>query len=227
MNLEIEIYEKYGLFWADSSIDDSSGHTLAEGFYIPMPDRFSECFWILFDRLGQVNDYCFHSLLSSEKKLNDLKKDKADLESGKVKLECASQLDFLNESIPSWTHNVNIISQSSVLVILASFVEWGLKRVVQEFLGGVPKKQKQEKSKIDGYIRLLKNQVFPDLVVPQEIEATLDSFRKARNEFAHGDWEKLRITLATVNLREAFESVAELFTLLEESAWSSQWANTP
>lgn len=225
MNHEIEIFRRHGLFWSGTLAQDSSGKILADGDYIQMPERFSDCFWVIFDRLGQVNDYCFQQLISSEAKLKDLENERKDLGSGKLPLECASQLDYLDEAIPNWTHNVNVIAKSSILIVLSSFVEWALKRVIQEFLGEVSRNQMGGKSKIDSYLLLLNKQVFSDMTIPAKTKYILDSFRKSRNEFAHGDWETLENTLSSINLREAFESVSELLFLLEEHAWSSEWGS--
>ena len=225
MDDEVELYKKYGLFWFQACIPDpdSPNDFLAEGFYIQMPERFSKCFWTLFDRLGQVNDYCFQMLLASESKLNELKNERIDLASNIKPSVCASQFDYFDDQIPNWTHNVNIISKSSTLVILASFVEWGLKIITEELKLKISKEDFRNKSKIDAYIFLLQRTLFNDLVIPREIQEILTSFKKSRNQFAHGDWDDLESTIYLIDLREAFEAVSELFIIIEKKTWMTVW----
>ena len=73
--MEIDIPQKLGLWWSKSWLEDQSGNVIASCDYLYMPERFSECFWILFERLNYTRDYCLHQLITSEQKLQQLRED--------------------------------------------------------------------------------------------------------------------------------------------------------
>jgi len=73
--MEINIPKKLGLWWSKSWLEDQHGNMVVTNDYLYMPERFSECFWIIFERLNYTHDYCLHQLISSEEKLQQLRED--------------------------------------------------------------------------------------------------------------------------------------------------------
>ncbi|PWW29758.1 hypothetical protein DFO74_1575, partial [Chromohalobacter israelensis] len=108
-------------------MDDEAAGSNADGFYIYQPDRFWEPFWEVFDKLGQLNNYCFNQLVASEAKLSELQ-----AEYGRAveeKNAGAEVLDYLSEEVPAWENNVAIFAKAAPIILLASFAEWGLKHI--------------------------------------------------------------------------------------------------
>mgnify|MGYP001627761137 CR=1 FL=1 len=223
MDAELVTAKKYGLFWARSFVEDESGRVIADGLYIYQPDRFWEPFWALFERLGQLNDYCFNQLVASETKLSELQAehDRAieDRAAG------AEVFDYLSEQIPAWEDNVAIFAKAAPIVLLASFTEWGLKHIAINLFGGSPKKADRRTSDIQFYSHHL---VSCGLEVENidELLSQVGTFRSVRNNFAHGKWNEIETNLQELSLREAFSGVSAIFEAFEDAAWRREDALT-
>jgi hypothetical protein len=72
-------------------MNDESGNILVDGFCIYQPELFSETFFLLFDKLAQLNDYCFNQLISSETKLRELATQRSS--------------GYLDDQLPMWKDN--------------------------------------------------------------------------------------------------------------------------
>jgi len=215
-NHELAAAQKYRLYWAQEAMEDEHGRTLADGCYLYRPVRFWEPFWFLFDKLGQLNDYCFNQLVASEGKLTKLQYQQA-IASGDA--SCGAEaLDYYSEVIPGWEDNVATFMRASPLILLASFTEWGLKHLVSNLFGHVPKKTDRSMSDIRF---LLDHLVRSGLMLdePESLLAPIGTFREVRNNFAHGNWDSLTEQLQGICLRDAFVGVSNLFEAIEEAAW--------
>nr|CDQ36646.1 hypothetical protein BN993_06155 [Virgibacillus halodenitrificans] len=216
MDAELVAAKKYGLFWTWSYVDDGVAGSIADGFYIYQPDRFWEPFWEVFDKLGQLNNYCFNQLVASEAKLSELQ-----AEYGRAveeKNAGAEVLDYLSEEVPAWENNVATFAKAAPVILLASFAEWGLKHIAITLFGGGPKKKERGMSDIKFYLLYL---VHCGLEVENtdEILSRVGMFRSIRNDFAHGKWNELEVGLHALSLREAFKSVSAMFEAIEDAAW--------
>ncbi|MCW8880271.1 MAG: hypothetical protein OQJ89_09005 [Kangiellaceae bacterium] len=209
--MEIDIPKKLGLWWSKSWLEDQDGKVVASSDYLYMPERFSECFWVLFERLNYTHDYCLHQLVSSEEKLRQLREDAK---------ECPDIEDHYY-----WEYNVDVISKSNVLMIMSSFIEWGLKRVLKELVGSIPKKGNKRTSDIDHYITCIKSEALIDLDLAPRAKSCLNALRKLRNKFAHGEWEKIEPLLKDLTFKEMFTCISDLFSQIENLAWESEWGN--
>lgn len=216
MDAELVTAEKYGLFWARSFVEDESGRLIADGLYIYQPDRFWEPFWVLFDRLGQLNDYCFNQLVASETKLSELQAEHDRATEDKA--SGAEVFDYLSEQIPAWEDNVAIFAKAAPIVLLASFTEWGLKHIAISLFRGSPKKADRRMSDIQFYSHHL---VSCGLEVEniEEFISRVGTFRSIRNNFAHGKWNEIEEDLRGISLREAFTGVSDMFEAFEDAAW--------
>lgn len=197
-------------------MDDEVTGSIADGFYIYQPDRFWEPFWEVFDKLSQLNNYCFNQLVASEAKLSELQ-----AEYGRAVEEKdagAEVLDYLSEEVPAWENNVAIFAKAAPIILLASFSEWGLKHIAITLFGGAPKKNERGMSDIEFYLLYL-------VRCGLEVEDTdgvlsrVGTFRSIRNDFAHGKWNELEVGLQALSLREAFSSVSAMFEAIEDAAW--------
>jgi len=222
MDQEIEVSLKHGLFWGVSHIEDDRGSYIADGHYIYQPERFSNTFFELFGKLRQLNDYCFHQLVSSETKISEL------LEQRNAALrntDCdAALLDTLSDDVPLWRSNVSVVSVAVPIVLLSSFVEWGLKLVIADLCDSLPRKPNPSMSDFQFLLQHLQANGGVVLSIDKEQIETVNSFRRVRNAFAHGQWDTLEPLLKTLSLRKCFSTVSSIFQEIEESAWLSPWA---
>lgn len=221
MNTELVAAEKYGLFWAWSYVEDEVTGRIADGFYIYQSDRFWEPFWLLFDKLGQLNNYCFNQLVASEAKLSELQAE-YDL-AVKDKTTGAEVFDYLSEEIPAWEGNMATFAKAAPIVLLASFTEWGLKHIAISLFGSVPKKTERGMSDIQFYLRHLV-QCGLEVKNTDELLSRVGAFRSIRNDFAHGKWDELEEGLQELSLREAFAGVSAMFEAIEDAAWRREEA---
>ena len=202
-------------------MEDEVAGSIADGFYIYQPDRFWEPFWVLFDKLGQLNNYCFNQLVASEAKLSELQ---AEYDRAvEDKTAGAEVFDYLSEEVPAWEDNVVTFAKAAPIVLLASFTEWGLKHIAITIFGDVPKKKERGISDIQFYLRHL---IHCGLEVKNtnELLSRVGTFRSIRNDFAHGKWNELERDLQELSLREAFTSVSAMFEAIEDAAWRREEA---
>lgn len=223
MNNELDVASKYGLFWASSWLEGDDGQLLADGTYIYQPQRFSETFFVIFDKLHQLNDYCFHQLLTVGTRQYDLVQQRisALARSGTG----AEELDYLDDEIPRWEDNLKIVTQATSLILLCSFVEWALKRVAKDLHGCVPRKTLRSMSDMEFLLQHLAQAGLHFQLEP-ELLGTLDGFRNIRNAYAHGDWAHVAEQLNGLSLRACFEAVSQVFACLEEAAWGGPWCSS-
>jgi hypothetical protein len=183
--------------------------------------------------MSQVNDYFVMCFTETENKLEEMKQDLKDYESGAKKLVDPEYGDVTGEAmdglggfeIPAWEDNFGFIAPAMCLVHLHIFTEKSLKSLCSEYspknnskvYGGYAIKVMREKneSQIEAYIRYLKNDCAIDLSVPDNIYDLINLSRKVRNEFAHGDWDVVRESLKEVDLPLAFQAVTHLFEDIE------------
>jgi hypothetical protein len=133
----------------------------------------------------------------------------------------AEEIDAYDDEIPLWEDNVDVVARAVPIVLLCSFVEWGLKRAAVDICGSVPSKTNGSMSKIDSLLHHLRNEGKLNLTIDECAMQHIKSFRNLRNQFAHGDWGSLRTELNDTSLRPWFHAVSQLFEDIEKSAWES------
>jgi len=219
---ELNVFREHGLYLAYAVLFDEEGLEYANGQYLYQPTRFSETFFVIFGKLAQLNNYCFHQLVSSHSHLSELKsqRNKAKNQASPA----AEELDYYDEQIPDWENNVAVVAKATAVVLLCSFAEWALKTISKELASDPPRKTSPGLSDIEHLLQHINQNA--GLVLPdQEMEmSVIHSFRTIRNAFAHGDWQALEQQLAVLRLRNCFEAVSNLVMQIEIAAWQSQWA---
>lgn len=221
MDVELVVAKKYGLFWAWSYVEDEVSGRIADGLYIYHPDRFWEPFWVLFDKLGQLNNYCFNQLVASEAKLSELQVEYEHVVEDKT--AGAEVFDYLSEEVPAWENNVVIFAKTAPIVLLTSFTEWGLKHITITLFGAGPKNTEHGMSDIQFYLHHLIHCGL-DVNNTNELLSQIGVFRSIRNGFAHGKWSELEGDLQELSLRKAFTSVSALLEAIEYAAWRREEA---
>lgn len=220
MDRELAVAAKYGMYWGSVWTEDAEGAVVADGLYLHQPERFSELFFSIFDRLRQLNDYCFHQLIASETRLSDLMEQRS--EAAAKKRGSAEELCYFDDEIPAWEDNVGVVARAVPVVLLSSFTEWGLKWVAREFCGEIPRKTIGSMSDVEWLLDCLRRSPL-QVEVGAELIGAVGAFRRIRNDFAHGHWETMATQLEALSLRYCFAVVSQLFILLEEAAWSGPW----
>ncbi|PMV17583.1 MULTISPECIES: hypothetical protein [unclassified Pseudomonas] len=224
MKDELDVAKRYGLFWASSLVEGEDRVPIADGTYIQQPERFSETFWDVFDKLHQLNDYCFLQLVAVEKQRVELFNQRESYLARPN--QGAEEIDWLDDQTPRWEDNLAVVTQATSIVLLCSFMEWGLKRVAKDLYGVIPRKPaRPAMSDIQFFLEHLKQSGLPFRMDPAVLDA-IDSFRNVRNAFAHGEWASVEDQLAKISLLTCFESVAQVFACLESASWDGPWRNT-
>lgn len=199
--------------------------------YLFRVDSFSKEFWLIATEMAQLNDYCVLCLQQTSQHLGELHKQLDDLQSGKKRIltelgDFTGEVSLdLEEKIPTWEDTYQFISHATCLILLLAFVERSLKLLCTALSPtntGLPK-QKPRESKIALYIRYLKEKCKIVFSEPKEAMNILNQCRKARNSFAHGDWDDLRNEITQIKLRNAFDTVTKLLYAIEQAMWQSNW----
>ncbi|WP_028101544.1 hypothetical protein [Pseudoduganella violaceinigra] len=221
---ELNVFKIHGLYMAHAVLEDEEGLEYANGLYLYQPTRFCETFWVVFSKLAQLNNYCFHQLVSSHSHLSELKSQRDEAKN--QRWPSAEELDYYDEQIPGWENNVDVIAKANAIVLLCSFAEWALKTISKELTSEVPRKTSRDLSDIEHLLQHIKENA--GLALPdQDLELSIiHSFRTIRNAFAHGNWQELGQQLAVLRLRDCFEAVSSLVMEIEIAAWESKWAET-
>ena len=187
-------------------------------------------FYIIEKEMKQLNSYCELTIRSTKIKTDQIKNQLKDYQSGKIEedkkwedSEYPIDWDLVYEDIefndiPSWEENVSFIAPSMALVLLHIFVEKSLHRLCIDFYA--PKKpfiqKKERESFIQSKLRFLKESCKFNFNIDDDIFILLDQCRIIRNRFAHGDWNKIKSTINSINLFDAFCNVTNLFDSIEE-----------
>lgn len=220
MSDELDVAAKYGLFWASTTWEREDGHLLADSSYIYQPERFSKTFSVLFDKLRQLNDYCYQLLLSVEERWTDLNQQRASA------IACsdtgAEELCWLDDVIPHWDDNVKVVTHATSAVLLSSFLEWGLKRIAKDLNVDIPRKSGRGMSDVKFLLLQLKQSGL-NIQLDPKIDKAIDNLRSVRNSYAHGEWDQVEKKLTKISLIECFKVVSELFVHLEKAVWDGPW----
>ena len=218
------------------SFDEAEQKKLEEDIppdYLFRVERFSEEFWLIATKMAQLNDYCVLCLQQTSRHLDQLHKQFKDLQSGKDRILTeygdftGETIDYLEEQIPTWKDSYKFISRATCLILLLAFIERSLKLLCKALSpsDAFTPKRKGNESKIAIYTRYLQDTCKVAFFEPEESVSILNKCRKARNLFAHGDWDELRNEIAQIELRSAFGTVAELLYVIEDAVWQSSWEN--
>lgn len=221
MDYEFAIARRYRLFWSNTCIESSRGEILADGRYIYEPDRFSTLFFAIFNKLQQLNDHCFYQLLSFHTRQDDL----ATLRDAAINdfTMGAEELIYIDEKVDALENTTQVAIVATSTVLLCSFIEWGLKLVANEMCGPKPQRRDRSLNQIASMLHHIEQHGRLELHIDPDQLLFIGTFRKIRNAFAHGDWERLGGQLSSTFLRTGFEAVSGIFQAIEFAAWQSPW----
>ncbi len=229
-----------GLDWsfmlgAEAEILDKDGNALGTTYtpdYLFRPDeRFSLEFWEIEREMAQLNDYCLLSVSETGRHLQQMRRECADLMTGKKRYVfpeddfTGEQIDWLTEQIGQWEDTYGFIAKAMCLLLLSAFLEKTLRGLITALspAGLRLAKERSGEGKVAQLLASLKTECRLSFDEPSDSYAVRDVCRKLRNDFAHGEWDKVRRTVHNLSLRDAFSAVTQLLTAVEAAAWESDW----
>ena len=184
-------------------------------------------FAIIEEEMEELNDFCVVSYNAVE---DSLKREKAQAKkyaTGQDKLIHPEIGDVTEEAligmedfvIPKWEQIHSFLSHATCLLLLHIFVEKSLKSLCLNYApeNSPSVKQVRGMSKIDSFLKYLKENCGFSFEEPSEAIELRDGIRKIRNAFAHGDWDTVRKTTLKFSLRKSFYTTSKLFRLIEEA----------
>jgi len=184
-------------------------------------------FTSLEEEMSQLNDFCVILLDGTERRLNDHRKDLADLSSGRKTAEHPEFGDISDDviqgledhTIPTWEDTGNFVARATVLILLNVFTEKALRSLCESHKPSESPRPKQigGRSKIDSYIGFLQTEchlIFDEPLKAAELRRTTTQIR---NSFAHGEWDKVRRVISGVSISTAFMTITQLLERVEMS----------
>lgn len=128
--------------------------------------------------------------------------------------------------LPNWEENVGFVTPTLLLVALYILGEKSLKNLCYSFTEGtsfyeIPKgerfkvRPKADESNIDAQLRYLVEECGFTFQLDDHERDLLDTCRKLRNDFAHGDWANVRSALDKVSFKNALNLMSAMFTKIE------------
>jgi hypothetical protein len=220
-------------------LSDEAGNRVDLDFqpdYLFEVDRFSDVFWTIAGEMAQLNNYCALCTVETARYLSGLGKELKSLRSGKERCVTPDgdysyeRIESLEEGVETWQSTYSFITKATCLLMLSAFLEkslWAICKGIAPHGRAFSRSGKRGgESEVGHYLRFLHDECGLAFTEPPESIAARESCRHIRNDFAHGDWDKVRERVATVQPREAFRAVAVLLKNVENSAWDSAWGQT-
>ncbi len=182
--------------------------------------------------MSQLNRFCtlcleatFGAFTEADSDLDIYKRQKAN----EIDSERLGNLDdWISEletiDVPFWKDNADFVAPAMCLIMLAAFLEKSLKSICLAYAprGKSLPIQEAGENKVSAYLRLLKDDCGFRFEEPKATMQMWDRCRRVRNFFAHGDWDNTKTEIAKMNLRDAFNAVAELLTEIERGYYEGR-----
>ena len=113
--------------------------------------------------------------------------------------------------IPLWEDTQEFMSRAMCLILLVAFTEKSLKSLCIAFAPEeVRQPEKFPQGKVATYLRFLRDECAINFEEPPEAARLRRRCQVIRNNFAHGDWDKVRSEVSGISLRESFAAIASL-----------------
>ncbi len=215
--------------WFESEDDGESQLGLPPDYLFRGGGGFSAEFLTIANEMAQLNDYCVMCVLQTKKHLSWLRQELQDLESGKQRVVSTfgdytgQAVTFVTGEIRTWENTYGFVTRAMCLLLLSAFTEKSLKTLCMAF--APPGRElrrsgkRPDESEIAYYLRFLRDTCRLGFTEPDESVAAREACRHIRNDFAHGDWDKVTQHVSHVGLRGAFAAVANLLKAIEAAAW--------
>ncbi|WP_159075947.1 hypothetical protein [Microvirgula aerodenitrificans] len=214
---------------------------MTDGTYVAPPSYIFQSQFGLVDfvaiqeEMEQLHAYCCLCMDSTSTKINQLNQDLSSYKKGGETVEdpeigevTSLVIDGLSEvEIPMWSGTQAFLVRAMCLLLLSSFVERSLKSLCLSFspTGTKFKQSNKSMSKAAAYIGYLQYDCGLAFEEPANTASVREKCRVTRNDFAHGDWDAVRVGITAQSLRGAFEACSLLFREIE-NAYELRVVNT-
>jgi hypothetical protein len=179
--------------------------------------------------LARLNDYCLvalhafhHEEHSAKAYFDDLAAALADHSRelaaedkqwlGPAEIELGRETDQ-----HPWSEAATCLGPSMCVALVCFFLEFNLLETCRIVGGGGKVKIPPGQSKVASCIRFLKEDCGLAIQLSCEVSASLDTYRKIRNAFAHGEWEECRDEISRIDLQDVFHTVSRIFLDIESA----------
>lgn len=216
-----------------SNTEDLVEYEVVDGVYVAPPSYIFQSqsglvdFVVIQEEIEQLHAYCYLCMDSTNAKINQLNQDLTSYRNGEKIVEdpeigevTSLVIDGLYEiEIPMWSDTQAFLIRAMCLLLLSSFVERSLKSLCLSFspTGTKFKQSNKSMSKVAAYIGYLQCGCGLAFEEPANTASVREKCRGIRNDFAHGDWDAVRIGVTTQSLRGAFEAYSLLFREIENA----------
>lgn len=207
---EINVAKKYGLYWSKSiHMDDPK----INGLYVYQPTSLPfEPFYEISQKLEQLNNYIFLQLCTTTNRFEYAQE--ATRDSNYTQIEWSLYKEVADQNLESWDYNLKVLSLVNPIILISTFLEWALKRLLLVCCDIHKFNAPKGKSNIDAMLEEIINKLGLQVEIPQSFQEKLDSYRFIRNNFAHGEWDQIG-TLQDQDVKEYLVHIEKLFKVLE------------
>ncbi|EKB1967641.1 TPA: hypothetical protein NKA96_004452 [Vibrio parahaemolyticus] len=207
---EINVAKKYGLYWSKSiCVDDPK----INGLYVYQPTSLPfEPFYEISQKLEQLNNHIFLQLCATTNRFEYAQDATSD--SNYTQIEWSLYKEVADQNLESWDYNLKVLSLVNPIILISTFLEWALKRLLLVCCDVHKFKAPKGKSNIDAMLEEIINKLGLQVEIPQSFQEKLDSYRFIRNKFAHGEWDQIG-TLQDQDVKEYLVHIEKLFKVLE------------
>jgi hypothetical protein len=168
-------------------------------------------FVVITEELQQIATYADSVLTFTSQKLNELKEEfpvyEDDWEGG--------------EQVLKWESNVRFVTPATLLMTFYVFFEKSLKNLCYSFTRGtrdyeIPlgerfKIKPKNESNVEAQIRYLREDCGFEFTLSDDESRMIRRSAEIRNDYAHGDWNKVKIALREVDLTDVLRVVSNIF----------------
>jgi hypothetical protein len=216
--------ELSGIYWSENQPSDY------ENYLYHTKDGQIE-FLIIEDDIKQLNDYLFLASESIIYKIEQISKNykKYSGIASRITKETLDDWEIANDVImdseftmPIWQDTLNFLMPAFSTLAIYTVLERSLKYLCYVFCSSQPK-LKPNQSKVSAYLFHLENQF--SYKANDESYAYIDRCRLIRNNFAHGNWDKVREQQQEINLPELFKSVSNILMATEHAIGDTKSVN--
>ena len=207
---EINVATKYGLYWSNSIYtDDPKIH----GLYVyQLTNLPFQPFYEISQKLKQLNNYIFLQLCTTTNRFECAQD--AIRVPNYIQAECSLSQEIANQNIELWDYNLRVLSLVNPIILISTFLEWALKRLLFVCCDIYNFKALKGKSNIDAMLEEIIHTLDLKIEIPPVFQEKLNSYRFIRNKFAHGEWDKIGM-LQDQDVKEYFVHIERLFKVLE------------
>ena len=175
--------------------------------------------------MAQLNDFCLLCIDTTSKQLADLRRTVKRYQAGELRAHHPDLGDITSDAewaleefeIPRWQETEEFMVRAMCLILLSAFVEKSLIELTNYLAPReAPRcKRKAGETETGALIRHLRQICGLHFEEPESSRAIREKCRRIRNDFAHGRWDAVKVSIADQSLSAAFGAVTDLFDAID------------